>query len=178
VPIKPQRHLRVRVATVCFGNVTAETSADRRLFVAPTVVAGGLAASATTGALIAIGRRIGSIWLPFAAIGATLAHRTISSSATGLIFIGLVIHVVMSFAWAIVFVSLVTRGWRSWMAGAATGCAELLVSWAVARVTGEGLGSQLAIGDRLVLAVVSVASLIVALRLSVDRWQSAASTRS
>jgi len=140
-------------------------------------VAGGLAASATAGALIAIGRRLGSIWLPFAAIGATLAHRTISGSATGLVVVGLAIHVVMSFAWAILFVSLVTRGWRPWTAGVATGFAELLVSWAVVRMTGEGLASLLAIGDRLVVAIVSVASLIIALRLAVDRWQSAESTR-
>lgn len=157
--------------------MTAETSADRRRFVAPTVVAGGLAASATTGALIAIGRRLGNIWLPFAGIGATLAHRTISSSATGLVVVGLAIHVVMSFVWAIVFVSLVTRSWRPWTAGVVTGFAELLVSWAVARVTGGGLASQLAIGDRVVVAVVSVASLVVALRLAVDRTQSVAHTR-
>ena len=90
---------------------------------------------------------------------------------------GLAIHVVMSFAWAILFVSLVTRGWRPWTAGVATGFAELLVSWAVVRMTGEGLASLLAIGDRLVVAIVSVASLIIALRLAVDRWQSAESTR-
>lgn len=91
--------------------------------------------------------------------------------------VGLVVHVVTSFAWAVVFVSLVTRGLRSWTAGAVTGIAELLVSWTVARATGEGLASVLAIGDRLVLAVVSVVSLIVALRLAVDRQQSAAHSR-
>ena len=90
---------------------------------------------------------------------------------------GLVIHVVMSFIWAIVFVSLVTRNSRSSTAGAVTGFAELLVSWAVARTTDEGLASQLAIGDRLVLAVVSVASLVIALRLAVERSPSAARTR-
>jgi hypothetical protein len=170
------RPLRLQVSTICFGCVTAETSADRRRFVAPTVVAGGLAASATTGALIAIGRRLGSIWVPFAAIGATLAHGTISSGATGLVIMGLVIHVVMSFVWAIVFVSLVTRNWRRWSAGVVTGCGELLVSWAVARATGDGLASLLAIGDRLVLAIVSVASLIIALRAAEDKRQRPAHT--
>ena len=165
--------MRRRAVAACFGGVTAETSAERRRFVAPTVVAGGLAASATTGALIAIGRRLGSIWLPFAAIGATLAHRTISGGASGLVVVGLVIHVVMSFLWAVVFVGLVTRQWRWWGAGIVTGCAELLVSWAVARVTGGGLASLLAVGDRLVLTIASVGSFVVALWLAVDRSHSA-----
>jgi hypothetical protein len=92
------------------------------------------------------------------------------------VVVGLVIHVVMSFVWAIVFVSLVTRNWRSWTAGIATGCAEVLVSWTVARATGQGLASLLSIGDRAVLVIVSVASLIISLRLAVDRTRNLSRT--
>ena len=72
--------------------------------VAPVVVAGGIVASASTGALIAMGRRLGSIRLPFAAIGATLAHATSSSETTALVLVGFVCHVLLSFMWAVAFV--------------------------------------------------------------------------
>jgi hypothetical protein len=130
-------------------------------------VAGGLAASASTGALIAMGRRLGSIRLPFAAIGATLAHTTISSGTTSLVVVGFVSHVLLSFAWAIAFVALVTRGWRLATAGIVIGCVQFALSWITARVTGSGLASVLPLGDRMVLAVVIAASLVVGIRVAV-----------
>ncbi len=142
------------------------TSVSRR-GVAPTVVAGGLAASASTGALIAMGRRLGSIRLPFAAIGATLAHATISSETTALVFFGFVLHVLLSFVWAAAFVFLVTRGWRLATAGIAIGVAEFALSWIVALSTGRGLASVLALGDRLVLALVIAVSCVVGVRVAV-----------
>lgn len=140
--------------------------ASRRV-VAPTIVAGGLAASASTGALIAMGRRLGSVRLPFAAIGATLAHTTISSGTTSLVVVGFVTHVVLSFVWAIAFVALVTRGWRLATAGIAIGCLQFALSWITARVTGSGLASVVPLGDRMVLAVVIAVSLVVGIRVAV-----------
>ena len=140
--------------------------ASRRV-VAPTIVAGGLAASASTGALIAMGRRLGSIRLPFAAIGATLAHTTISSGTTSLVIVGFVGHVLLSFVWAIAFVALVTRGWRLASAGIVIGCVQFALSWITARVTGSGLASVVPLGDRMVLAVVIAASLVVGIRVAV-----------
>jgi hypothetical protein len=130
-------------------------------------VAGGLAASASTGALIAMGRRLGSIRLPFAAIGATLAHTTISSGTTSLVIVGFASHVLLSFVWAIAFVALVTRGWRLATAGIAIGCAQFALSWITARVTGSGLASVVPLGDRMVLAVVIAVSLAVGIRVAV-----------
>ena len=143
------------------------SSASRR-GVAPTVVAGGLAASASTGALIAMGRRLGSIRLPFAAIGATLAHATISSEAMALVVVGFIGHVLLSFLWAIAFVALVTRGWRLATAGIVIGCGEFALSWVTARVTGGGLASVLPLGDRVVLAVVIAVSCVVGIRVAVE----------
>jgi hypothetical protein len=137
--------------------------------VAPTIVAGGLAASASTGALIAIGRRLGSVRLPFAAIGATLAHTTITSTATPLVIVGLLSHVLLSFVWAIVFVALVTRGWRLAAAGIVIGCAEFALSWITASVTGSGLASVVPLGDRVVVAIVIAVSLVVGIRVAVGR---------
>jgi hypothetical protein len=135
--------------------------------VAPVVVAGGIVASASTGALIAMGRRLGSIRLPFAAIGATLAHATVSSETTALVLVGFVCHVLLSFMWAVAFVFLVTRGWRLASAGIAVGIAEFALSWVVAKSTGHGLASVLALGDRIVLALVIAASCVVGVWLSV-----------
>lgn len=148
-------------------------SSENPRVVAPTVVSGGLSASAAGGALIAMGRRLGNVWLGFAAIGATLAHKTISSEATGLVLLGVVIHVLTSFVWAIVLVSLVTLGWKPWAAGVVIGCAEFALSWAIATATGSGLASVLAFGDRLVLVVVSAASLVVGLKLAIARPRNA-----
>jgi hypothetical protein len=148
------------------------TSVPRR-GVAPVVVAGGLAASASTGALIAMGRRLGSIRLPFAAIGATLAHATISGEASALVLVGFVCHVLMSFVWAAAFVFLVTRGWRLISAGFVIGIAEFALSWVVALSTGRGLASVLALGDRLVLALVIAVSCVVGVRLAVAPPQNA-----
>jgi hypothetical protein len=144
-------------------------SPTSRRVVAPTIVAGGLAASASTGALVAIGRRLGSIRLPFAAIGATLAHTTIRSGATALVIVGLVSHVLLSFVWAIAFVALITRGWRLSAAGIVIGCAEFALSWITASVTGRGLASVVPLGDRVVLAVVIAVSLVVGIRVAVGR---------
>jgi hypothetical protein len=144
--------------------------------VSPTVVAGGLAASASTGALIAMGRRLGSIRLPFAAIGATLAHATISSDATAFVLVGLLSHVLLSFVWATLFVLLVTRGWRFATAAVATGIAQFALSWVVASATDRGLASVLPLGDRVVLAVVIAVSCAVGVRVAVGP-QNALSSR-
>jgi len=116
--------------------------------------------------------------LPFAAIGATLAHRSISSEAIVLVVVGFLGHVVLSFLWAIVFVALVTRGWRLATAGIVIGIGEFALSWVTARVTGSGLASVLPLGDRVVLAVVIAVSCIVGIRVAVEpRSQTAVERR-
>jgi hypothetical protein len=152
-----------------------QMSASRR-GVSPTVVAGGLAASASTGALVAMGRRLGSIRLPFDAIGATLAHTTVSSDALAVALLGFLIHFVLCFAWAMLFVLLVTRGWRLSAAGVATGIAQFALSWVVASATSRGLASLLPLGDRVVLAVVIAVSCAVGIRVAVGP-QNAPSSR-
>jgi hypothetical protein len=145
--------------------------------VSPTIVAGGLAASASTGALIAMGRRLGSARLPFAAIGATLAHTSNSSEAMGLVLVGFVGHALLSFMWAIAFVALVTRGWRLATAGIVIGCGEFALSWVTARVANAGLASILPLGDRVVLAVVIAVSCVVGIRVAVAPSQNASESR-
>src|SRR5687767_14170978 len=75
----------------------------------PVVAVGSVSAAATTGALVAMGHRAGIVALPFASIGATLLHRTVSAASANLVLAGLVLHVTIAFLWSVVFVFLVRR---------------------------------------------------------------------
>jgi hypothetical protein len=131
------------------------------------VIVGGVAAAATTGALIAMGHRLGSSAIPFAAISATLSHRTAASGAVGLVFTGVVLHITMIFVWAVVFAWLVERlRWSSIVAGVFIGAAHFALSWLVAWGTGEGVASILPLGDRIVFASILTASLVAGMRFA------------
>ena len=131
------------------------------------LVVGSVASAATTGALIAIGHRLGSAAVPFAAISAVLFHRTVSGSAVGLVFTGVVLHAFAIFVWSAIFVWLV-RSLRSRSIAAACGVsiAALVLSWIVARSAGGGLSTVLPLGDRLVYGLVLAAALVVGMRFA------------
>lgn len=140
----------------------------------PSIAVGALAAAATTGALIAIGHRLGGAGLPFAAIGAALFHETVSGRATGLIVAGLVAHVIAVFAWSWIAVWLVrARHWRVEAAALAVVVAAHLFSWIDAWWTGAGLASAVTLGDRIVLAAVFAGALVVGMRFAPPVSQSA-----
>jgi hypothetical protein len=137
-------------------------------------VVGSVAASATTGALIAIGRRLGNAGLPFASMGAALLHRTTSSAETGLVLAGVGLHLFSTICWALIFVWLVRRmRWRLSAAAFAVTLAVFVAHWIGAWSTGSGLASVLPLGDRLVLAIVFAGSLVVGMRLAFLPSQSA-----
>jgi hypothetical protein len=131
------------------------------------VLVGGLASAATTGALIAIGHRAGSIDLPFAAIGALLVHRVTANGTMTLVLAGLVLHVVALFVWSVVYVGLVDyQRWRLLPAALVVATAHFVLSGIVAWSTGHGLASALALGDRLVFAVILALALAVGMRFA------------
>ena len=131
------------------------------------VIVGGVAAAATTGALIAMGHRMGSAAIPFAAISATLFRRTAASGAVGLVFTGIVLHITAMFVWSVVFVWLIERlRWSTLLAGAFTGAGHFALSWLVAWGTGSGLASILPLGDRIVFTLILFASLVVGMRFA------------
>jgi hypothetical protein len=131
------------------------------------LVVGSVASAATTGALVAIGHRLGSAAVPFAAISAVLFHRTVSGGAVGLVFTGLILHAFVIFAWSATFVWLVRRlGFRAIAAACGVGIAALVLSWIVARSTGGGLSSVLPLGDRLVYGLVLAAALVLGIRFA------------
>ncbi|MEO7084691.1 MAG: hypothetical protein ABI442_10150 [Gemmatimonadaceae bacterium] len=132
-----------------------------------SVFIGSVAAAATTGALIGVGRRAGSAGLPFAATAAVLSHRTPSAAVLGLVFVGLVLHVALTFAWAAAFTWLAEGPVRRDVVAACTvSLAQFAVSWVVAGVTGAGVASVIPLGDRIVLAVVMAGSLVVGMRFA------------
>jgi hypothetical protein len=130
-------------------------------------VVGSVASSATTGALVAIGHRLGSAGVPFAAISAVIFHRTVSAGAVGLVFTGLVLHAAGIFVWSASFVWLVERlRWRAPVAAALVGIAALILSWIVAWSVGGGLSTVLPLGDRIVYGLVLAAALVVGMRFA------------
>ena len=132
-----------------------------------TIFVGSIAAAATTGALIAIGHRMGGASLPFAATGATLLRRTVSGASAGLVFTGLVVHVALVFVWSALCVWLVrSRGWRPMLAALVVALVAHLASWLAAWSTGYGVASVVALGDRIVLAVVLALALVAGIRLA------------
>lgn len=114
-----------------------------------------------------MGHRAGAALLPFAAVGALLLHRTPSSAAVALIVAGVALHVAMMFLWSIAFVWIVEWAhYRSLGAALLIGFGQFVVSWVVAWSTGDGLASVLALGDRLVFALVLVIALVVGMRFT------------
>ncbi len=131
------------------------------------VIVGGVAAAATTGALIAMGHRVGSAAIPFAAISAAFFRRTAGSGAAGLVFTGIVFHVTVMFVWAVVFAWLVERlRWSSVLAAALIGATQFGLSWLVAWGSGEGLATVVPLGDRILFALILSASLVVGMRFA------------
>lgn len=133
----------------------------------PSLVVGAVAAAATTGALIAIGHRLGSIGVPFAEISAALFRRTASGGEAGLVFAGLVLHVAFMLLWSAVFVWLVARArWRPVVAAVVVAVGAQALSWLIAWSTGRGIATVVPLGDRIVLAIALAISLVIGIRFA------------
>jgi hypothetical protein len=138
------------------------------------VIVGGITAAATTGALIAIGRRLGSAGIPFAAISAALFHRTAAGGEVGLVFTGFVLHVTLMFILAFVCVWLVERlAFSRPVAAVLVALGELALSWLIAWSRGAGMATILPLGDRIVLAVVIAIALVVGMRFALPALRNA-----
>jgi hypothetical protein len=136
----------------------------------PSIVVGTVASAATTGALVAIGHRLGSIGIPFAEISAALFHRTPSGGEAGLVFTGLILHVAMVMLWSALFAWLVTRlRWHSAIAAAVVAVGTLVLSWLIAWSTGRGIATVLALGDRMLVSIVLAVALVVGMRFAFSR---------
>jgi hypothetical protein len=133
----------------------------------PVLAVGGVAAAATTGALIAMGSRAGAAGLPFVAIGALVLHRTVTSGSPGLMLVGLVLHIAAMFALCYAFVWVVERHiHRETVAALIVAAGQFILSGSVTWITGGGVASILPLGDRIVFALTLAASMVVGIRLA------------
>lgn len=139
----------------------------RLVFTPSGIVVGTVASAATAGALVGIGHRLGSVGMPFAEISAAVFHRTPSGGEAGLVFTGLILHVVFTMLWSSIFLWLVTSArWRPVLAAVAVALGTHALSWLVAWSTGRGTATVLALGDRIVVAIALAVALLVGMRFA------------
>lgn len=146
----------------------------------PTTVVGAISAAATTGALIAIGHRMGDIGAPFAAIASIFAPAASRSRGTGggasAVLGGGILQIVAMFVWSAICVRLARRTGSRVLAALVVAGANLVVSRLVLSRTGHGLASELTLGDAVIYAIVLTASLIVGMRYAfLERRETATS---
>jgi len=134
--------------------------------ITPTVVIGGVAVAATTGALVAVGHRLGSIGLPFASIAAVPFHQPVVASSARMVATGLVLHAVVILVWTLICVQLARAFARRDVAAGVVAVSQFTLSWIIAWSSGTGLASVLALGDRIVYAVVLAGALVVGMRFA------------
>ena len=138
----------------------------------PVVAVAGVTVASTTGALVAMGHRAGSAGLPFASISAFVLHRTVTADAVGLVFAGLVLHMLAMFVWSFVFVWVVEHAiHREVVAAVLVAAAQFVLSGFATGASGEGTASILPLGDRIVFAGILAASLVIGIRLAFPRGQ-------
>ena len=134
------------------------------------ITSGIVAASATAGALVGFGIRLGTPALAFNATSAiVLGQRALALHGAGGLptAVGGLVHVAAMLACGLAYVSLVTltRGhaisWAVFVSAAATA-----MSWFVARQFGVGPAAVLPLGNLLMLGVVLVGALMVGMRLA------------
>ncbi len=136
--------------------------------ISPTVVVGSVAAAATTGALVAIGHRLGSAGIPFAAISAVV-HHSAATSATFTIISGLLYHAASVFLWGALCVQLARAFARRGLAAVLTAACQFTLVWLFAWSSGSGLATVVPLGDRIVYAVVLTGALVVGMRIAFSR---------
>ena len=134
--------------------------------ISPVVVVGGVAAAATTGALVAVGHRLGSTGLPFASIAGVLFHQAAMASAARMVTAGVVLHGVAIFVWSLICVQLARAFTRRDIAAGVVAASQFTLSWIIAWSSGSGLASVLALGDRIVYALVLAGALVVGMRFA------------
>ena len=147
----------MRASGLLWGVQERETS--------PLLIVGCVAAAATIGALIAMGRRLGSTAFPFASIGAIVLRASGFAIDSRSLVAGVLLHVLFVFLWSALAVQL-ARGLGVTLSAVLTATTQFVVSWIVAWWSGSGLASALALGDRLVYAVVLASALAVGMRFA------------
>jgi hypothetical protein len=135
---------------------------------------GSVVAAATIGALIAMGRRLGSAGFPFASISAVVFRSTLFTVDMRSLVAGLLLHVLFVFLWSVLAVRLASALGPT-ISALVTAVTQFIVSWLIAWWSGSGLASALALGDRIVYAVVLAGALVVGMRFALSLSRNAPS---
>jgi hypothetical protein len=134
------------------------------------ISAGLLSATATSGALIAIGSRAATVARPFNAIAGHLlgVRRTDAFGFVPAITItGVALHVLLLALGGVVVAVLTRRRiLPAWLAAVALATLSALVSVGVAKRGGSSLARVLPVGDLILFYVIVALSLIVGIRLA------------
>jgi hypothetical protein len=141
--------------------------------VSPSAVVVGVALAATTGALVAVGHRVGSVTLLFGSIAGVIVRHGATITGAGAVITGLVLHVVAIFMWSAFCIVLARGTQRPYFAAGLVALCQFTLSWIVAALTGNGLASVLALGDRIVYAVVLAGALMIGMRFAFSRHSAA-----
>ena len=159
----------------------AEAAAERgrfghRVDLRVGISAGLLGATATSGALIAVGSRAATVARPFNAIAGHLLGVQ-RSDAIGFVpritITGVALHVaLLTVAGIVVAIIARRRVAPAWVASLALATLSALVSVGIARRGGSSLARVLPVGDLILFYMVVAVSLAVGIRLAFfERWR-------
>ena len=131
---------------------------------------GLIAATATSGALVAIGSRTGTLARPFNAIAGHLLGVSRADAigfVAGVTIPGVIVHVALTVLAGVVVSFLVRRGIAAgWLAASVIAMLGVLVSIGIARRGGSSLARVLPLGDLLLFYLLLALSLAVGIRLA------------
>lgn len=130
---------------------------------------GLIAAAATSGALVGFGLRFGTPWRAFNTIAAATLARGSGSLGAPVAFtvVGVALHVLASIVWGLLYAFAVERsGGHRWLWGVVVAFGMFWATWAIAALSGAGLGSLLPLFDRIAIALVLALALPLGMRLA------------
>jgi hypothetical protein len=142
------------------------------------IAVGLIAGAATAGALLVMGRHAGGAAVPFAATVNPIAPlaAAIGSIPPSWVVIGAISWLATAAAWGAVFAWLVVE-WsgRTIVPAIVVSVSQFLIATAVARASGRGVATVLTVGQRIGLALLFAAALVVGIRFAFSPHRARAS---
>lgn len=139
---------------------------------------GLIAGSATAGALVVLGHRLGGAAVLFATTVNPIAPlaAAIGDIPASWVAVGVLVWLAMAAAWGAVFAWLVVE-WsgRTVVPAIVVAVSQFLIGTAAARASGRGVATVLPIADRVALAVLFAAALVIGIRFAFSPHRARAS---
>jgi hypothetical protein len=83
-----------------------------------------------------------------------------------MVLAGLVLHIAAIFVWSAIYLWIAGALGRRVLSAVLIASGQFILSWIIASSSGSGLATVLALGDRLVVAVVLAIALVVGMRFA------------